>query len=271
MNLKRIAATSAAGLASVTLAVGAVGTAGAAGSLAGLGSSGALGSAGAPGTSCGTTVVTPDTPGLWSTPGDEHGPGFAEVEGAPLGTGALTLENNSQGTSFYRTVGAPLADLVDDSGTLTDIAYDYTATNEATPAASNTPALQLRVTGASTVDESGVHFATIVWSPAPSEGEWTTATPGDSDQFWVTRDIVDDAGEVVLARGAKTTLAQIVELNPDATLEQIGIQQTKENQSTDVAVDNFVFGCEVTDFELTGADAGGSLAGLFGSLGSLGN
>ncbi len=262
MRTRKLAAAGVAGAASMALTLGAAGTAGAVGSM----DSGSLGSAD-PGTACGTTVVSPNNHGTWSTPPDETPPGFAAVEGAPLGDGALTLGNSDQGTSFYRTVGMPLGDLAQESGGLMDISYQYTAANEDNPSATGTPALQLRVTGASTAD-GGNGFATIVWSPEASDGAWAQAEPGDSDQYWVTRDIVDENDQVVLKKGERTTLSHIIELNPDATLDQIGVQQTKDNQSTDVAVDGFTFGCEVTDFE-PGGGPGGSLDGVLGSLNSL--
>ena len=74
---------------------------------------------------------------------------------------------------------------------------------------------------------------------------------------------------MALARGEKATLAEIVELNPEAKVTAYGVQRTQENTSTNVAIDNFQFGCEVTNFELPAepADPGflGSLTGIFGS------
>lgn len=263
MKSKKFAAAGIAGAASLALAFGAAGTASAAGSLDGLLGGGSLGSSTAPGTNCGTTVVTPDSHGIWSTPGDENKPGFAEIKGE----GALALtQAPEKGTSFYRTVGMPVSALLDDSDNVTEIEYRYYAEGDAS--VTNTPALQLRVTGAPTGEGDG--FATIVWSPEPSTGEWKEAKPENSDQFWVTRTLQDGQGDPALVSGKRTTLSDIIKKMPDATLDQIGVQQTKENTATNVGVDTFTFGCETTDFELDDPEAGGSLAGIFGSLESLG-
>lgn len=60
-------------------------------------------------------------------------------------------------------------------------------------------------------------------------------------------------------------------MNPDATPDASGVQQTGHNASTDVAVDNFVFGCDTSDFEPESADGPQGSLGLSGSLSEIGN
>ncbi len=270
MRAKKFAGASAAGIASVALVLGGTGVAGA---LPGAGSLGSL-TGSADGDQCGTTVVTQNDlqtdgngatlpAGTWYTPGDENAAVISAATDDAHGTGVLEFTQDAElGTSLYQASDLTLAELAAE-GT---IQYEFTASND-NAASSNTPALQIRVLGAATGSEDG--FATIVWSPPAAEGEWVTAkAEATDDSFWVTRDILDGNGDVVLERGATATLDQIAESNPDATILGVGVQQTKGNDSTDVKVDNFTIGCQVTDFEVTAPGPFGSLAGLFGSVGS---
>lgn len=259
MSVKKFAAAGVAGVASIALAMGAAGTAGAADGSLGLGSVGA--------DNCGTTVVTPDAMNGWFTPQDEHKPVIKDFEGN-TGDGAVVFGQSTIGTSLYKQVNIPLKDLVKDGNLTTTIKYDYTATGDS----SNTPALQLRIMGANYGDpvagesqfDNG--FATIVWSPDASEDSWKTAEPGDSSDFWVTKSIGDDGD--YLPRGEKASLADIISKTPNATLVAYGVNQTKENDSADVAMDKFVFGCETTDFEAV-APAPEDPMGSFDIFGSL--
>lgn len=62
------------------------------------------------------------------------------------------------------------------------------------------------------------------------------------------------------------TLQRIIQLNPDAFVTEYGVQKATDNKANDVAVDNFTFGCEVTNFELPANDGPlGSLTNIFGS------
>lgn len=250
MNVKKFAAAGVAGVASIALAMGAAGTAGAA--------DGSLGSL-TGGDNCGTTVVTPDATNGWFTPGDETPGVIKAIDNAKFGDGALSLGKDSaekKGTSFYKKTSVALSTL-EKGDELIPLSFWYTASEQA-------PALQLRIVGASTTGEDD-HFATIVWSPGPSEGGWAEAKPAVSEQFWVTRDIVDGE-KVLLKKGEKASLKSIIGMNPDASLVGYGVNKTNDNTSTGVAVDNFVFGCETTDFEP--APAGGPFGSfdIFGSL-----
>ncbi|MGX1770084.1 hypothetical protein ACWIE7_17550 [Dietzia sp. NPDC055343] len=235
------------------------------------------GSLGSVGGHCGEQVVTSvNAEGdAWATPGDETAAAIgAAPEGAPapVGKSALKFSDENKkndesevtgGSSLYKTVDMPLADLLDDEGKGVKLSFDYFASGQA-------PALQIRLLGANvkdSEDKSNDGFATIVWSPAASDGTWKIADANAADKFWVTRTLVGEDGEPTLARGAETTLAKIVELNPEAKVTAYGVQRTQENKSTNVAIDNFQFGCEVTNFEAP-AEAGplGSLSGIFGSL-----
>ncbi|GAA4811349.1 hypothetical protein [Tomitella cavernea] len=276
MSVKKFAGASAAGIASVVLVLGGAGVAGA---LPGAGSLGSLtGSVG--GDQCGTTVVTPEAMGDWATPRDETPAAIvaAGANDADFGNGVLTFPEDSAekpGTSLYNEVKIPLSDLLDDEGKAEVFQFDYTTSGQA-------PALQLRIVGANYNEsmaesdaasgakhfESG--FATIVWSPAAADGSWKKADTTGSDQFWVTRSIdgTETLPELNRGPGNMDTLENIIARNPDATLIGYGVQQTRENDSTDVKVDNFTIGCQVTDFEVTAPGPFGSLAGLFGSVGS---
>ena len=82
--------------------------------------------------------------------------------------------------------------------------------------------------------------------------------------FWVTRAIEGEDGKTI-PRSTKMTLDQIIDLNPDAVVTDYGVQKTRDNTATNVAVDNFTLGCEVTNFELE-AEPEGSLEDPLGSL-----
>ena len=209
-----------------------------------------LGSLG--GDDCGTEVVNPDNleASGWFTPGDENKPSFAADADAPLGDGALALAQHDKGTSLYKKSGAPLSSLLTADGQVA-MNYQFKSSGQA-------PALQIRVLGANVKGNSETEtngFATIVWSPAEGEaGKWTDAKASEAKNFWVTRPVLNkDNGEVWLERGKEASLKEIVEhLNGNgkaATVSEYGVQQTKENSATGVAVDQFVFGCETTDFE----------------------
>lgn len=286
MRAKNIAVASAAGLASVALALGATGIATAADGTGSLGSlTGSLGGS-ADADQCGVTAVTPDdlvalgdsepeadVPlGTWFTPGDENPATIIDATEDDHGTGVLGFEPNGDGTSLYQRVDLGLDDLTGKDA----ISYTFTAGN-GEGANTNTPALQIRVLGANTAEaaDGGNGFATIVWSPQASDGAWGVATPdANVAQFWVTRDIVDAEGHTVIAKGPGnlTTLTEIAGKNPDANVYAVGVQQTRENQAEDVKVDTFTLNCATTDFELDAdSEPAGSLAAIFGSLGSLGS
>src|SRR5699024_12422398 len=102
------------------------------------------------------------------------------------------------------------------------------------------PALQTRLNDARAPEtEGGAGFATSVWSPADGDGTRQEADPADSDQFWATRDIEDADGETVLPRGERTTLEEIVGMNPDAVVTEYGVQKTRDNTTEGVAIDDF--------------------------------
>lgn len=220
-------------------------------------------------------VVNSQSAEGWSTPGDETAAEFRALangaeKNAPAGPGGLFFPDfdpnatpKKPGTSLYKKVNKPLKDLLDADGKVsTDIGFSYYSDGTA-------PALQLRITGASGVADNG--FATIVLSPENSDKAWKKLTPDTvktSDKFWVTKDIKDAEGEVVLKRQTQTaTLAEIIALNPGATLQHVGVQKTQENKTANTYVDNFVFGCETTNFEAAPDGFFGSLENPdFGSL-----
>ena len=216
------------------------------------------------GQQCGPHVVTPENAAGsgWTTPGDETPATIAAVTGAPakVGPAALTFPKDTdakKGTSLYKDAkGAKLSTLIADGGKTIPMSFDYLSTGQA-------PALQIRLQNAS-VDKSKdkTGFATIVWSPVSGDGTWKAANPGETEQFWVTRDVLDAQGTKILERGKQTNLKKIVELNPDATISGYGFQKTHDNQVEGTAVDNVVFGCEATNFDLTAP--GGE--GVWGSL-----
>ncbi|WP_024794511.1 hypothetical protein [Tomitella biformata] len=269
MRFNKVAGIAASTFFSGALVLGLATSAGAAPDLGSL--SGSIGGGGGGVGDCSTVeYTTPDKLNGWSTPGDETAATIGAVTDGPLGAGALTFEQSNKGTSLYKNAaGVKLSTLVDAQGKLTDIGYSYLTDGAA-------PALQLRILGAN-YDTEGDGFATIVWTPANGDGsKWLTATPGDSDQYWVTRDIRGVEGVrdgEALPRNERTTLKNIIAMNPDATLIEYGVQQTKENAATGVAVDGFVFGCTTTDFELVApaavpaqASPLAALTNLFGGL-----
>ncbi|MDV8001921.1 hypothetical protein [Rhodococcus sp. IEGM 1408] len=220
---------------------------------------------------CGVTTVTPS--GLkaagWSTPSDETPAEIGAVADAPAEVGAAAVTfpvaDPAVGTSLYKNANKmPLAELME-GDELVDLSYDYFSSGQA-------PALQIRVNGADLADSESnaggydIGFATIVHSPANSDGEWKTADPGESDSFWVTRALKGEDGQVI-PRMTMMTFEQILELNWDAVVTEYGVQKTKENVATNDAVDNFTLGCETTNFELADEDgSAGSLSGIFGSV-----
>ena len=222
------------------------------------------------GPECGEHIVTPSTleGSGWFTPGDENPAVIAEApEGAPatVGKSALTFATHVKGTSLYKNANRKkLSELVGADGDLR-MNFDYSTDGKA-------PALQIRLNEASLadteVDREGFKegFATIVWSPVTANG-WVKADPATSKEFWVTRALKGDGEEEnpALPRGTKTTLKEIVALNPNAVVTEYGIQKTKDNTAENVAIDNFTFGCETTNFELDSEE--GPLASVTGSPG----
>ena len=216
---------------------------------------------------CDTEVVTPEnqeTAG-WFTPDDEDAAEIAAVEDAPatVGEAALSLPTSTdRGSSLYKDADAvPLAELLRDGDGLVPLSYEYTSSGK-------TPALQIRLNGANLHDSAtgggtDIGFATISWSPPTAEG-WTTADPGDSDEFWVTRPLEGPDGEAI-PRFTTMTLDEIIDLNPNAVVTEYGVQKTRDNTAENVAIDNFTLGCETTNFELETEDTGG-LDDVFGSL-----
>ena len=76
----------------------------------------------------------------------------------------------------------------------------------------------------------------------------------ESEEFWVTKSIAGEdetSYEDALLRGERTTLKEIIAMNPEANLDHVGVQKTRENTTPNTYVDNFLFGCETTDFEVT--------------------
>lgn len=225
-----------------------------------------------PADQCTTEVVTPDETGEWYTPGDETRAEFRELAGgaetgATAGPGGLFYpdftDTGKPGTSLYKTVGKPLKDLVDGEGKLTRMGFDYYSDGTA-------PALQLRITKASYYDFSvsgsepkpageGTHFpegfATIVLTPTASDKQWKrldTAAIAASADVWVTKSIAAKPGvhdDKPLIRGQRTTLKDIIAMNPDAQLDAIGVQKTQNNKTENTFTDNFVFDCVTYDFE----------------------
>lgn len=228
---------------------------------------GSLGSSGAE--ACGDHVVTPSTQEAagWSSPEDENSAKIAAVVGADetIGAAALTFDTHEAGTSLYKNgARVNLSDLLlnEEDDSVVPISFDYTSKGQA-------PALQIRLNNASLhADEKRdgheIGFATIVWTPAAGNGTWQTATPGDSAQYWVTRDLKRENGEKV-TRGQRMTLQEIIDLNPKAVVTDYGVQKTRENASEGAAIDNFTLGCETTNFELDPEDEG-SLGNIFGSV-----
>ena len=221
---------------------------------------------------CGEKVVTPDNMGGWATPGDENKAEIVATTDEGFGTGVLEMKPDAEkGTSLYkRANNVPLTSLLDDSDEVKPISYKYKGEGQA-------PALQIRVLGANIVDsptgnppytKSTNGFATIVWSPAAGTDAWQTAD-ATGDQFWVTRTIVEDpaavdeeakeleaGNDVLLKRGERRTLKEIIGLLGEGTvIESYGVQQTKDNSTPTTQVDNFVFGCETTDFEKEAPEA----------------
>lgn len=220
------------------------------------------------GETCGTEVVTPENQEAsgWSSPDDENSAAIAAVEDAPehIGDAALEFESNDAGTSLYKNANeTALTDLLLNGEELVPISFDYTSNGQA-------PALQIRLNGASLHEDedragSDVGFATIVWSPPAADGTaWQNAAPGDSEDFWVTRDLAGADGELI-PRGERMSLQEIIDLNADAVVTDYGIQKTRDNTSPGAAIDNFTLGCETTNFELEAEDTG-SLGDAFGSL-----
>lgn len=220
---------------------------------------------------CGEQVVTPATQEAsgWGSPADENTAQIASVEGAPesVGGAALTFDTNASGTSLYKNGNrVKLSELLlDDKGDLVPISYEYHSDGQS-------PALQIRLNDANLHEDAkpegagfDVGFATIVWSPERSDGTWKKGTPGNTDQYWVTRTLKDADGAPV-KRGTTMTLKEIIDLNKDAVVTDYGIQKTKENASEGAAIDNFQLGCVTTNFELEVEEEPGSLENIFGSV-----
>ncbi|WP_333619992.1 hypothetical protein [Dietzia sp.] len=219
---------------------------------------------------CTTEVVTPAEPGEWTTPDDETPAVFQDFAdgaetGATAGPGGLFFPDytdpEKKGTSLYKKVDMPLEDLVDEDGNIRPMGFDYFGDTRG-------PALQLRITGANYYNFAtgepkpngeGGHFtngfATIVLSPTDSTGEWNTLSPEDvsaSSEFWVTKSIAATPGfndGKPLMRMETATLKDIIAMNPDAQLDEIGVQKTQENKTPNTYIDNFVFDCVTYDFE----------------------
>src|SRR5699024_504642 len=174
------------------------------------------------------------------------------------GTAALTLEEGPEnGTSLYKYAERmPLDELLED-GAPVPMSYQYTSDGQA-------PALQIRLNGASVPEaEYRARLATSGRRRARGGGTRREADPADSGQVWATRDIADADGEAVLPRGERTTLEEIVGMHPDAVVTEYGVQKPRDNTPEGVAIDDFTFGCETTDFE---PDADEEDGGPLGSL-----
>lgn len=222
------------------------------------------GSLGSVGDNCGEQVVTSvnNKGDAWTTPDDESKATIeaTKPESAKVGPAALTFKADAaKGTSLYKNVDISFKEILNE-GKPISLGYDYTSSGQA-------PALQIRLNNAN-VDKSNdkTGFASVYWSPEPATGTWKEAKPGEDAKFYITRDILDADNTVVIEKHTATTLKAIVDANPEASIVGYGVQQTKDNTATDVAIDNFQFGCEVTNFEAP-ADPGflGSLTGIFGS------
>lgn len=254
--------------------------------------------AGAQGVNCVEPTVTTVTPSTlaaegWSTPSDETAATIAAVENAPerVGAAALTFSDTDDGASLYKNADRMALEDLMEGEEVVDLSYDYVSDGQA-------PALQIRLEGADLADSESesagydIGFATIVHSPEDSNGVWMTADPGEASEFWVTRALKGEDGEVI-PRGTMMTFEEILELNWPAVVTEYGVQQTRDNDAANVAVDNFTVACEIANFELdsddgddNGDDDGdedgddngdgdgstGSLSGIFGSVtGSLGS
>ena len=169
-------------------------------------------------------MVTPETlaGSGWFTPDDETAAEIAEVDGAPetVGAAALTLPTSpEQGSSLYKDADeAPLADLLRDGDGLAPLSFEYTSEGQA-------PALQIRLNNANLHDDedragSDIGFATIVWSPPAADG-WSTADPGDDDQFWVTRTLEGEDGEPIPSN-TRMTLDEIIEVRELIEVPTVG-------------------------------------------------
>lgn len=232
-----------------------------------------LGSLG--GDPCGEKIVTPGNMGGWSTPPDENAATIVETTDDGFGSGVLEMKPNAEkGTSLYKAAGkVPVSTLLNDTGEANPISFQYKGEGQA-------PALQIRVLGANIVDgpaegpytKSKDGFATIVWSPEPGKAEWQKADATGGD-FWVTRTIVKDPNvletgdNVLLKRSERKSLKEIVNiLGENAVISEYGVQQTKDNKTPTTQVDDFVFGCETTDFEKEAPKGDAPTEPNFGSL-----
>lgn len=239
-----------------------------------------LGSLG--GDPCGEKIVTPGNMGGWSTPDDENKATIVATTDDGFGTGVLETKPHAKGTSLYKAAGnVPASSLLNDKGEAKPISFQYKGEGQA-------PALQIRVLGANVVgkadDGAGPFektkdgFATIAWSPKDGTTQWQKADANDS-QFWVSRAIVKDPNDLdadgkvkggdnlLLKRGERKSLKDIVKiLGEKAVISEYGVQQTKDNETETIQVDDFVFGCETTDFEKEAPKEDAPTVPDFGSL-----
>lgn len=134
---------------------------------------------------------------------------------ATIGADGLTFAPSHNGTALYKRVVVPL-------GAVDQSTLGFAATG------AKQPAYQLRVLGS----ESGgtLGFGTIVWDGKDPKGFWLTGDGPHSGQ------------------DKKGTLKEIAAKNPNAVVVAYGLNQTRDNDATDVVATSIQFGCADVTF-----------------------
>lgn len=180
----------------------------------------------------------------WSAPKDEIAAEFT-AEGLKF------VNTEAKGAALYKN--AEMVDLNTLKADDFSFTYQVAADNYA-------PALQVRVLDASqeySKFENG--FATLVWAPEVDEaeaGKWVTVTGEEllkSSDWWMTG-----------KNTTRDTFANIAKANPEAKVEQVGLQLWRSAKISTALVSEFTYKDCTSTF--TPAPAAGSLGSLFGSL-----
>jgi hypothetical protein len=208
-----------------------------------------------------TVTVTPSDTMGWAQKDSTAGGSTAYVADSttPFGDSALQLktdDTNAAKADYFKSADdMPLKDV-------TEFAYSTKQIAASSPAGDASFQLAIDTNGAAP-DVPGVSgFTTLVYEPYWQNDQSPDAAPvvantwqtWDVDQgvFWSSNSV----GGMTAGSGGSPfyTLAQVEQMNPDATLQSYGVNVGSYNPSYTINVDGVVFNGTTYDFELVAPD-----------------